>query len=144
MNLGLRREMLGDIVVVEKSGYLFCLDKVAGFICDQLTRVGRTAVCCRPAAVIPAAAVEPARRTVAVASERLDALLAAVYGLSRQEAQELLRQGRVRVDDRLTTAADLRLGPGVMVSVRGCGRFRYESEAGDTRRGRRRIVVAVY
>ena len=44
MGLGIRRETMGDIVLVGKTGYLFCFESVADFILTELTEVGRTRV----------------------------------------------------------------------------------------------------
>lgn len=41
MGLGLRRETLGDIIVGEKDGTVVCLKKVADFIVENLTSVGK-------------------------------------------------------------------------------------------------------
>ena len=46
MGLGLRRETLGDIIVGSESGTVVCLKKVADFIVENLTSVGRTSVVC--------------------------------------------------------------------------------------------------
>ena len=48
MALGLSREVLGDIVVSDNEGYLFCLAGIADFISENLTEVKRTAVACTP------------------------------------------------------------------------------------------------
>ena len=44
MNLGIKREKLGDIIIHENEGYLFCLEQIADYIVDNLTRVKHTSV----------------------------------------------------------------------------------------------------
>ena len=44
MNLGIKRECLGDIAVCEGGFYLFCEEKLAPYIRENLTRVRHTAV----------------------------------------------------------------------------------------------------
>ena len=39
MNLGIERAMLGDILVFDKVGYVFCLEHIADVIVDQLFKV---------------------------------------------------------------------------------------------------------
>lgn len=46
MASGVRREVLGDIVLEDNEGYLFCLPSIAQYLCDALTEVRRTPVRC--------------------------------------------------------------------------------------------------
>ena len=46
MNLGIDRSTVGDIKVGEKQAYLFCLDSIAEFICDNLEQIKHTHVKC--------------------------------------------------------------------------------------------------
>lgn len=145
MGLGVRREMLGDIILHGGCAYLFCLDSIADYITQQLTGVRHTAVSVSLAEAPPAEAVQPPpTRQIVVASERLDAVVAAVYSLSRAESQRLLTCGRVFVGGRETANAAYVLGPGEIVSVRGYGRFLYEGVERETRKGRLRADVRVY
>ena len=36
MNLGIEREMLGDIKILDNIGYVFCLEKISKYIIDNL------------------------------------------------------------------------------------------------------------
>ena len=121
MGLGLRRSVLGDVVLCGGNAYVFCLESVAGHIADGLTQV-----------------------TVNAASERLDAVVAAVFDLSRAESQRLFEAERVMENGLTARSASAKLEPGTMVSVRGLGRFRFEEVAGETRKGRLRIKVRKY
>ena len=71
-------------------------------------------------------------------------MLAAVYHLSRSEAQRLIAQKLVFVNARLTQSAAASPAPGSIVSVRGHGRFLFEEDDVQTRRGRLRIVVRIF
>ncbi len=144
MGLGIQRRLLGDIQIVEGTGYLFCLEEIAPYICDNLTQVARTTVHCQ-ACEAPGQLSEPPEPTeVVVASERLDALIAAVWRLSRSEAQLLLEKGMVFIDGRQVEDPSHTLKEGDLVSVRHQGRFRYEGALRETKKGRLRVSVAVY
>lgn len=145
MALGVRRSVLGDILLHENRGYLFCLDAVSGFIVQEFTQVRRTAVRCKIIRGLPEIAVKkPDITSVNVASERLDAVVAAVYKLSRGESRELFRQGKVYVDSRLTEDPDYKLNTDSIISVRGFGRFIYEGIVKETKKGRLFVNVRVY
>ena len=145
LSLGLRRQVLGDIIVQDKQAYLICLEHVAPFIQEQLTQVRHTAVRCSLATELPRSlSRQPELSQVLVASERLDGLVAAVYHLSRSASQQLITQGRVFINDRECSSADATLCPGDRVSVRGQGRFIYEGIDRNTRKGRLRVGVRIF
>jgi len=145
IGLGIRREVLGDIIVGGNCGYLFCLESIAEYVLSQLTQVRRTAVKAERSDSPPVSAAElPERSQIVVASERLDAVVAAVYKLSRSESQGLFGQDRVFVNGR--AAGSLTYSPevGDTISVRGFGRFVYEGVEGETRKGRLRAEVRIF
>lgn len=145
VGLGVRRGVLGDIVVHENAGYIFCLDTIAGFIAGELHQVRHTTVNCAILSQLPQFVIkEPAEKTVNVASERLDAVVAAVYNLSRSDALALFKEGRVYVNSRLTENASHQPEPGDIISVRGYGRFKFGGAAGQSRKGRLFVTVRVY
>ena len=46
MNLGIEREMLGDIKILDNIGYVFCLEKISKYIIDNLSGIKHTTVKC--------------------------------------------------------------------------------------------------
>lgn len=143
--LGLRREMLGDIVLSENCGYVFCKESVAGFITDNLERVRHTSVRVTKTAELPQQLTEePEPQSVVVAAERLDALLAAVFRLSRSEAQKLIAAERVFADSRVCTHPDTVVKENCIVSARGYGRFRYLGISRETKKGKLRVHIQLY
>ncbi|MBQ4578050.1 MAG: hypothetical protein IJA84_03205 [Clostridia bacterium] len=144
MALGIKRQLLGDIQIVNGVGYLFCLEEIAPYLCENLVSVGRTTVRCEGCEPPGQLSRPPEPTEVVVASERLDALIAAVWKLSRNQAQELLERGMVFIDGRLVESPSHTLREGDMVSVRHQGRFRYEGTLRETKKGRLRVCVRVW
>lgn len=144
MALGIKRQLLGDIQIVDGVGYLFCLEEIAPYLCENLISVGRTTVRCESCDPPEQLSLPPEPIEVVVASERLDALIAAVWKLSRNQAQELLERGMVFIDGRLVENASHTLREGDVVSVRHQGRFRYEGTLRETKKGRLRVSVTVW
>ena len=144
MALGIKRQLLGDIQIVNGVGYLFCLEEIAPYLCENLISVGRTTVRCEGCEPPGQLSQPPEPTEVVVASERLDALIAAVWKLSRNQAQELLERGMVFIDGRLVESPSHTLREGDMVSVRHQGRFRYEGTLRETKKGRLRVCVRVW
>ena len=145
MALGLKREVLGDIIVYGNCGYLFCKEEISGYICENLTSVKRTTVSCTEVVSPPVESVAlPEISEVIIASERLDALVSAVYNLSRSTAKELIEQGKVSVNSVATLRGDYLLEEHDTVSVRGSGRFIFEGILRKTKKDRLRAAVRVY
>ena len=143
--LGLERDVTGDIIIHENVGYVFCLENIADFIMQNLTKVRRTDVKCTR---VPSPPVEtlalPEERAFFVASERADAVIAAIYGFSRSECQKLFGQKLVFIDSKLCENPDARIPEGATVSVRGSGRFVYMGISKTTKKGRLCISARVY
>ena len=143
--LGLRRERVGDILLFDNNGYVFCMESIAAFLTENLDRVRHTTVRVTPADALPnALTAEPETKSVVVASERLDAVLSAVFRLSRSEAQKLIGAERVFVDSCAVTRADIVLKTNCIVSARGYGRFRYCGTERETKKGKLRVAVQIY
>ena len=145
MGLGIERSVLGDIFVAEKSAYVYCQDTMVDYICDQLSKVKHTIVTCHPVERIPEEALPRlVERTVNVASERLDVILAAVYNLSRSQVLELFRAGKVFVGGRLYENNSGQPKGGEVISLRGFGRFIYGGVTYETKKGRYMVRVQEY
>lgn len=145
LSLGLRREMIGDIVVTENCGYVFCMRTVVSCILSELSRVKHTTVRCSAAEALPPDAVRaPEYSEFVVAGTRLDALCAAVFNLSRADAQKRIASGRVFVNSREITKSDFSPSDGDIISVRGLGRFVYDGVARETKKGKLRVEIGIY
>ena len=145
MNLGIERSTLGDIIVGEKEAYLFCVDTMAQYICDNLTQIRHTHVTCTITENYEELLQEePEVRNVQVASMRVDAVIAKVYNKSRNECLELFRTGKVFVDGRLCENNARILKGGEVINARGFGKFQLTGEVKETRKGKLSVTVAVF
>ncbi|MBO4563136.1 MAG: hypothetical protein J5772_05945 [Clostridia bacterium] len=141
MALGVTREVLGDIIVRDNAGYLFCLPSIAPYIIENLKEVRRTSVRCEEAEPPGGAGDSAEEHVIVVASPRLDALIAAVYRIPREEAKSLCEKGLVYVNSRLVEKGGADVPENAAVSVRGRGRFRYIGTERTTKKGRLRVTV---
>lgn len=145
MNLGIERDVLGDIKAGEKEAFLFCLDSISDFICENLDKVKHTNVKCRVVADISEFPMdEPEEVTIQVASERIDSIISKVCKLSRSESLDLFREGKVFVNGRLCENNSKAAATGDVINARGYGKFKIISEPTLTRKGKISLTVAVY
>lgn len=145
MNLGIDRSTIGDIKVGEKEAYLFCVDSIAPYICENLEQVRHTRVQCTMTEDMEELPREqPALVSIQVPSLRIDAVLARVYNMSRERSLDLFRAGKVYVDGRLCENNARLLKSSETVNARGYGKFRIVGEPKETRKGKLAVEAAVY
>lgn len=145
VSLGIERSTLGDILVVDNKGYIFCLESMADFIIENLTRVRHTSVLCRRTKEIPETVCGDRQEIrIQVSSERIDGVLAKAFGLSRSEVSSLLGQKKVFVDGRICENSSRTLKGGEKVSARGFGKFEYMGQQNLSKKGKINAVILMY
>lgn len=145
MNLGISRDLLGDILVGDRQGFLFCQASIAEFICAELTQVRHTHISCVMASELSEYQEKPpAEEEHLVASERLDGLIAQIYHLSRSQSLELFRNKLVFVNGRLTENNSRSCKVGEVINVRGYGKFIYDGIGYTTKKGKQRVKIRIY
>ena len=145
LNLGIKRELLGDILISENVGYLVALESIAPYLEENLTRVRHTSVRTTRIPAMPQGVERLLEeRVVVAASARLDALIGAVWNLSRSEAKELVEKERVSIRGKLISDPAFSVKEGDRVSVRGYGRFYFDGATGETRSGRCRMKIRLF
>lgn len=147
LGLGLERDVLGDILVMDQhSAYLLCKGEMISFLKEHLTHVGSDPV--RVTLLPPDTPVQALKKTQpirdTIASPRLDCVVAALCNLSREKAQTTVKSGLVEVDYEVAESCDLALTTPCVLSVRGVGKFCVLAFDGETRKGRLRLVAEKY
>lgn len=145
MNLGIERNELGDLLVKEAQCYLFSTEKMADYICKELTRVKHTSVMAVVSAP-PKEIFEPTiiDKTIQAKSQRIDGVVAKICNLSRSKTAELFMAKKVFVNGRLMENESRELKPEDVVVVRGFGKFVFKGCSGNTRKGNLIIDYQVY
>ena len=145
LNLGIERDMVGDILVQNNSAYCFVLEKVADVFSRDLDRVKHTAVNCKLVEDVPENYL-PKRKeeNITVTSPRLDAILAKVYHLSRTDAKALFDMEKVTLNGQICHNPETILKENSIVSVRGYGKLEYHGEERTTKKGKTGITIWRY
>lgn len=143
LSLGIKRGKIGDILTHDKGCYVFISSDIAEFVRDNISKVSGCGVGIEITDLsrihIPEKKFELIE-TVA-ASQRLDAVLAAAAGISRNEAKNMILSGKVSVNHCENCRTDYAVKTGDLLSVRGFGRVRLETADGKTRSGRLHITL---
>ena len=146
MGLGIRREMVGDLLVSEGSCDLLLRREIRDFVLQNYVSSGRTHV---KTEAIPLAHLhlpEQQRQEIVgtVAALRLDSVVAVAFRLSRTKAAEQIRSGRVEVNWRPCEKGDHTCAEGDRITVRGLGKCTLKEIGGLSKKGRITIRAERY
>ena len=145
LNLGIERSTLGDIPIIDNIGYIFAKRDIAPFIISELTRIKRTDVRLSLVESLPEGELyRTEKRRIQTSGERIDALVAKLFGLSREESLGLFKRGLVFIDGRLCENNSKIPKTDSVISVRGYGRFVYKGYESTTKKGKLNIDIELY
>lgn len=145
LNLGIERDTLGDIIIRDNVGYIFALNSIAEYITDSLLKIKRTNVSAKIVTELPEGELyKTERKTVQVSSERLDAVVARVFALSREDAQALFKKRLIFADGREIESPSYTPRENEKISVRGQGRFIYVGQQSLSKKGKLNVAVEIY
>lgn len=144
LGLGLKREVVGDIRPGPGGMYVAITNELASFLVDEWHKAGRSKINITLWDELPDLLPEEAEeRRITIASNRLDAIIAGGFGVSRTVAQEWIGQGKIKRNDLAVTKSDAEVRSGDVLSCRGQGRLKLLSDEGHTRKGRAAFKVAL-
>lgn len=145
MNLGIERYKLGDILVDELQSYVFCKEQIADYLKEGLNRIRHTMV--TSDIVLPEAlCIEPKKELMEgiITSNRLDSIIACICKISRPQACQWIKGGKVFLNNRQILQTTAECKPGELISIRSIGRFCFLDCLGETRKGRLKIQFEKY
>lgn len=145
LHLGIERSVVGDILIKGTCAYIFCLNHMVNFIMEECIRIKHTQVSAQEIDAIDQV-IEPEYEEITgtVASVRLDAVIALAFKTSRSSMLGLIEGGKVFVNGKLITSNGYHPKPADIISVRGHGKFQYDTELSQTKKGRTYIRVNRY
>jgi RNA-binding protein YlmH len=145
LNLGIDRSKIGDILILENEGYLFCTPSISTFITDQLVKVKHTVI---RTSIIDRQDFEYKPKykeiTGTVSSVRLDSILSVAFHGSRSSLSGLIEGGKVFVNSKEVLSNSYQLKENDIVSVRGFGKFIYAGTDYQTKKGRYSVKILLY
>lgn len=141
--LGIKRELVGDILVAEGYAVVFCHETAEDMI-YRLYKVGRFGVNAEKGLTKPVPEVKTKKTDNTVSSLRLDCIVSAAANVSREKSAALIKSGQVNADFVPCLDVSAEVGENTVISIRGSGRYRLAKISGETRKGRLHIVIEKY
>ena len=143
MGLGIKREMIGDIIVDDGGCTLAVMKSVERYITENFTSAGRGSL-----RVVPLDGFDKLDKKESfelkrcyVSTMRCDAVISAAFGISRSEAARRIAAKTVFVNGALILKPDLRIDVGDKLVLRGSGKAVVDSDAGTTKKGRHAFII---
>ena len=150
LSLGIKREIIGDILVIDdkspEEALIFISQTFLNYLLTNIQRIGKEA-CIVDIADINSVNV-PQKNfedlTIIVASNRLDCYVAAICHLSREKSALFIKSGKVFINQLQCYDIAKKLNEGDILSLRSYGKFKFEKILGNTQKGRIRSNIKKY
>lgn len=142
MSLGIERETVGDILVGNGRTVIFVKSDLRDYIVSQISKIGKTGVKLFDADMsnLPKGrGVEELSLTLS--SMRLDNIVAAITGLSREKTKNLILSGNVSCGFIQSTNISREIKVGDTLVIRGKGKYILQAVEGQTKKGRLKIAL---
>lgn len=137
MALGITRESVGDILVEDGRAVVFLKDEVLNFVITNIAKIGGVGVSAKIGFDLPLPEADALiDLSVTVSSLRLDCVVAALCGVSRNKANEIIAMGFVSVNSLVFEKSTKQITDGDVLSVRGKGKFIVKSTLNKTKKDR--------
>lgn len=146
MNLGIKRETVGDILPDEGGACVVVFGEVAPLLTENLRKIGRGSCSCREISLSRLEQSEPETQEIfaTVASLRLDNLVSTAFSVSRKLACEAIEQKKVFIDGVPCDKADKKVGVGSKIVFQGRGKAVLQEQNGFSKKDRPKIIIKRY
>jgi len=146
MGTGIKREKTGDILLLSNGAAIIADKGMISYLTGNFPLIKNnsfiTEVFSSEEYSFPE--VEATEKVINISSWRLDGVIAKAYNLSRGDAQEFIKSGKVKVNHRENLKTDTILSENDVISVRTKGRFVIIEELGKTKKDNYRVLINIY
>lgn len=135
MNLGIEREVLGDLIVEEDRIVIFCKEYMSDYIIDNCTKISSCSISFKRLDQVEINTPLYEEIFINSSSLRIDAVVSSLANVSRSDAQALIKRGYVKLND-VVLETHKQLCNNDFVSIRRCGRFKFVDIKSTTKKNR--------
>ncbi len=147
MKLGIKREKIGDILVLKDGADIIVTEDIANFLEFHITELTRF-----QKSKIEIKSINEARKieqkteilSIIVPSMRLDSIVSEIISLSRTKAVEVIKEERVFVNFEKETRLAREIKENDYITIRGKGRVKIGNIKGKTKKGNLIMEIEKY
>ncbi|MGE5629242.1 MAG: RNA-binding protein [Solirubrobacterales bacterium] len=141
MSLGIKRDKFGDLIIEEDTCYAAVHEEISDYLICNLEKVKNSP--CEVNIIDFHSSEVPKQKfehvNMVSTSLRLDCIVSSICNISRNNSDELIRQGKVLVDYFPVTKRDFVLDVNSLIVIRGYGKFVFQEIKGSTGKGRLKV-----
>ena len=141
MALGIEREKLGDLRVIDDYAIVPIYEEVADYILYELRSVGRAPVSIQEIQEDNLPKSNFLEGMIIVPSLRLDNIVAKLANISRGKAVEIIDSGKVLIDYSKSIDKSKEIKDGQRITISGVGKFIIGEIVGNTKSGRYKVKI---
>lgn len=137
---------MGDILTEPGRAVVFVKEELSAYITAQIQKVGNIGVSVsvlKNTDRLPPIK-KPEEKFYTMASVRLDSVVSALTGLSRDKGAKLILAGNVFLNHQCRQNVSMHLKQGDTLSIRGYGKYIIGDYTGLTKKGRVKLVIKQY
>lgn len=141
MSLGIKRELMGDLVVEGNSCYGVIGEELFAFLLDNLKEVGKN-----PVELVEITSDEIPQSKFeeivdSVSSLRLDSMVSTILNNSRNKGLEFIEAGEVSLNYSVEKEKNKIVKEGDIITIRKKGKFIFEKILGENKKGKIRVLI---
>ena len=145
MGLNIKRELMGDLILIDNTAYIPVSDKIADYVILNLDKIGRASCIIN---VIDSKEEIPTYRfedkIIVVASKRLDSIVSAITNISRSKVITPIEDGKILIDYVEEKDKSKNIEIGSVITIKGFGKYKLFCEKRKTKKGKEKILVKKY
>lgn len=146
LSLGIKREKIGDIVIMQDCAIIFCANDITEFLLYNLNKISNSFVNCE--IYYDEVIIEDDKRFKevfkTVSSLRLDCVVSAFCDKSRSISDAFINEGLVSLNYEITKNNSGKISNGDVLSVRGYGKAILQTDFPLSKKGKNRILIKYY
>lgn len=141
MSLGIKREIMGDLIVKNNICFGVIIDEKYGIINKEITKIGNVPVKIEEILQNEIPESEFKTENYLLSSLRIDSFVSAVTGLSRQKSVEEIEKGNVLLNYNLEKNKSTEIKEGDILTIKKYGKFKFCEIKGESKKNKIRINV---
>ena len=141
MSLGVKRELIGDLIVEGNICYGIADDEIFNFLSTNLTEIAKNPVTFEESDKEEIPEFKFQEITDSVSSLRLDNIIAAAINNSRSKSLELIEAGEVSINYTVSKDKSLLLKEGDIISVKKKGKFIFDKLIGENKKEKYKVLI---
>ncbi|MGO2118445.1 MAG: YlmH/Sll1252 family protein [Fusobacterium sp.] len=143
MSLGIKREILGDLIVKDNVSYGVIFQDNYKII-ENIDRISNIPVKVSLTKEDEIPNIDFKTKTITISSLRLDSVISGIVNISRQRGADEIIKGNIMVNYVINKEKSIEIKEGDIISIRKFGKFKIGDEISINKKGKIRISIKEY